>query len=293
MKILLTGSNGQLGWELMNQSKAFGFEMKGVDLPQLDISDSVQVRDIVADYRPSLVINAAAYTSVDGAETEKDLAFIVNRDSPAYLAQLCSNEGIPLIHFSTDYVFNGNKKTPYKETDPASPLNIYGQSKLEGEINIRSTLKKHIIFRTSWLYGIYGHNFVKTMLGLGRERKSIQVVKDQYGSPTSTNDLSEAVLTIVSKIQNRNNIEWGTYHYCGQGITSWHGFAKAIFDIAKHITSLKIKHVEPVSSDAFASKATRPDFSALDCQRIKKHFGIHTKPWRQSLEIMINRLFNE
>ncbi|MBW1813839.1 MAG: dTDP-4-dehydrorhamnose reductase [Deltaproteobacteria bacterium] len=293
MKILLTGSNGQLGWELMNQSKAFGFEMKGVDLPQLDISDSVQVRDIVADYRPSLVINAAAYTSVDGAETEKDLAFIVNRDSPAHLAQLCSNEDIPLIHFSTDYVFNGNKKTPYKETDPASPLNIYGQSKLEGEINIRSTLKEHIIFRTSWLYGIYGHNFVKTMLGLGRERKSIQVVKDQYGSPTSTNDLSEAVLTIVSKIQNRNNIEWGTYHYCGQGITSWHGFAKAIFDIAKHITSLKIKHVEPVSSDAFASKATRPDFSALDCQRIKKHFGIHTKSWRQSLEIMINRLFNE
>ncbi|MBW1845930.1 MAG: dTDP-4-dehydrorhamnose reductase [Deltaproteobacteria bacterium] len=293
MKILLTGSNGQLGWELMNQSKAFGFEMKGVDLPQLDISDSVQVRDIVADYRPSLVINAAAYTSVDGAETEKDLAFIVNRDSPAHLAQLCSNEGIPLIHFSTDYVFNGNKKNPYKETDPASPLNIYGQSKLEGEINIRSTLKEHIIFRTSWLYGIYGHNFVKTMLGLGRERKSIQVVKDQYGSPTSTNDLSEAVLTIVSKIQNRNNIEWGTYHYCGQGITSWHGFAKAIFDIAKHITSLKIKHVEPVSSDAFASKATRPDFSALDCQRIKKHFGIHTKSWRQSLEIMINRLFNE
>ncbi|MBW1984019.1 MAG: dTDP-4-dehydrorhamnose reductase [Deltaproteobacteria bacterium] len=293
MKILLTGSNGQLGWELMNQSKAFGFEMKGVDLPQLDISDSVQVRNIVADYRPSLVINAAAYTSVDGAETEKDLAFIVNRDSPAHLAQLCSNEDIPLIHFSTDYVFNGNKKTPYKETDPASPLNIYGQSKLEGEINIRSTLKEHIIFRTSWLYGIYGHNFVKTMLGLGRERKSIQVVKDQYGSPTSTNDLSEAVLTIVSKIQNRNNIEWGTYHYCGQGITSWHGFAKAIFDIAKHITSLKIKHVEPVSSDAFASKATRPDFSALDCQRIKKHFGIHTKSWRQSLEIMINRLFNE
>ena len=293
MNILLTGSNGQLGWELMNQSKAFGFEMKGVDLPQLDISDSVQVRDIVANYRPSLVINAAAYTNVDGAETEKDLAFSVNRDAPAYLAELCSNESIPLIHFSTDYVFNGNKKTPYKETDHVSPLNIYGQSKLEGEIKIRSTLKEHIIFRTAWLYGIYGHNFVKTILGLGREKESIQVVEDQYGSPTSAIDLSETVLTIVSKIQNKADIEWGTYHYCGQGTTSWHGFAEAIFDIAKHITSLKVQHVEPVRSDAFASKATRPDFSTLDCQRIKKHFGIHTKPWRQSLEIMINRLFNE
>jgi len=293
MKILLTGSNGQLGCELMNQGKAFGFEIKGVDLPQFDITDSGQVEDIVADYKPSLVINAAAYTNVDGAETEKDLAFFVNRDASARLAELCSNENIPLIHFSTDYVFNGNKKTPYKETDPVSPINIYGHSKLEGELKIRSKLKEHIILRTSWLYGIYGHNFVKTMLELGREKESIQVVVNQYGSPTSASDLSEAVFTIVSKIQKKAHIEWGTYNYCGHGLISWHGFAEAIFDIAKRITSLKMQHVEPVRSNEFVSKATRPDFSALDCQRIKKLFCIHTKPWRKSLETMINRLFNE
>lgn len=293
MKIFLIGSQGQLGWELFRQGKELGFEIKDVDRPQFDITDPDQVTNIISDFEPSLVINSAAYTNVDGAETQKDLAFLVNRDAPAHLAELCSSAGIPLIHFSTDYVFNGEKDVPYKETDTVSPLNIYGQSKLEGEISIRSRLNKHIIIRTSWLYGIHGQNFVKTMLSLGKEKESIQVVADQFGSPTNAADLSESVLTIVSTIQNRAKIQWGTYHYCGQGITSWYGFSKAIFDIAKKISPLKIQHVEPVSSNSFASKSSRPAFSALDCERIKKHFCIHTKPWRQSLNIMINRLFNE
>lgn len=293
MKIFLTGSNGQLGWELIRQGKEFGFEIKGVDLPQCDITDLTQIERNISEYKPSLVINAAAFTNVDGAETQKDLAFSVNRDAPSHLADICSIVGIPLIHFSTDYVFDGNKNVPYKETDSVTPLSIYGQSKLEGENCIRSRLKEHIIIRTSWLYGIHGHNFVKKMLKLGNEKESIHVVNDQFGSPTSAADLSEAVFTIVSKTQNSANIDWGTYHYCGQGITTWHGFSQEIFDIAKKIFPLKIQHLEPVLSNEFASKAPRPAFSALDCERIQKYFGIHTKPWPHSLSIMINRLFNE
>jgi len=293
MKILLTGSNGQLGWELFKQCKEVGFEIKGVDLPEHDITNAVQVEKNILDYGPSLVINAAAFTNVDGAETEQDLAFLVNRDAPAHLAQLCSYTGIPLIHFSTDYVFDGQKDVPYKETDPVSPLNVYGQSKLEGEIRIRSRLEEHIIIRTSWLYGTHGKNFVKTMLTLGEKRESIKVVNDQFGSPTSTADLSEAILKIVSIIQNKNATAWGTYHYCGQGITSWHGFSQAIFNIAKNVLPLKIKRIEPIPSNVFNAKADRPAFSSLDCRHINKKFGINTKPWRKSLEIMINRLINE
>ena len=293
MKILLTGSKGQLGSEIFNQIKDLGAEVRGEDLPQLDITNPVQLKNTFLDYKPSLVINTAAYTNVDGAETEKNLAFLVNKEAPAHLAQLCSNNGIPLIHLSTDFVFNGKKDTPYKETDPVSPLSVYGQSKLEGEINIHSRLKKHIIIRTSWLYGLHGHNFVKTMLNLGKKKESIQVVDDQFGSPTSAADLSEAILSIVLKIKNNVDICWGTYHYCGKGITSWYGFSKKIFDIANKISPLKVKRIEPVSTKLFKTKATRPAFSALDCERINKHFAIDTKPWQKSLEIMINKLFNE
>ncbi len=293
MKIVVIGSNGQLGWEILQQGKACGCEMKGVDLPLVDITNNTQAVNLFTLYQPELVINAAAYTHVDGAETEKDLAFRVNRDAPGHLAYLCSTFGIPLIHFSTDYVFDGKGDVPYKETDPVSPVNVYGQSKLEGENRIRSELQKHIIIRTSWLYGIHGNNFVKAMLRLGKEKESVQVVADQFGSPTSTADLSESVLHIASHIQNRTNIAWGTYHYCGRGITTWHEFSQEIFDIAKSMTSLIVRQVEPIPSTVFVSKASRPAFSALDCQQIQTHFGIQTKPWRHSLKVMIHRFFNE
>lgn len=293
MKILLFGSKGQLGSEIMYQSRQLNCHIKGVDLPEIDITNFSQLENTLTDFKPNLVINAAAYTNVDTAEIEQDLAFSVNRDVPAHLAQLCTNEGISLIHFSTDYVFDGQKAVPYKETDPVSPLNVYGQSKLEGEISIRSGLEEHIIIRTSWLYGTQGHNFVKTMLTLGKNKEMIQVVTDQFGCPTSAADLSETVLKIIMNIQDKTDICWGTYHYCGKGITSWYHFSQAIFDIATKISPLKIKYVKPVSTNLNIAKAARPAFSALDCQRIKTNFGISTHPWHKSLEIMINRLFNE
>lgn len=292
MTIIVTGSSGQLGSELLRHGKRFGLKMTGLDLPEWDMTNRTHMENAVSRYRPSLILNAAAYTNVDGAETEKDLAFAVNKDAPSHLAKLCSRSGIPLIHFSTDYVFSGDRKFPYRETDPVSPASIYGQSKLAGENGVRSFLREHMIIRTSWLYGVYGHNFVKTMLRLGKEKESIQVVADQFGCPTSAEDLAESAFIIVSKIYGGIDMPWGTYHYCGRGITTWHEFSQSIFETARTLTSIKVRHVEAVSSDKFPGIAPRPAFSALDCDHIKMNLGIQTKPWRQSLKIMINRLFN-
>lgn len=291
MKIIIIGSKGQLGWELVRQSQDFSFEILGVDLPQLDITNVAQVKNTIANFQPSLVINAAAYTDVDKAETEQSLAWAVNRDGPANLAVVCAKSDIPLIHISTDYVFDGQKGIPYIETDPVSPLGIYGKSKAAGENKVRSRLKEHIILRTSWLYGVHGHNFVKTMLKLGKEKNVIKVVADQYGSPTSAADLAEAVWIIAAHIRNSTEIAWGTYHYCGHGITTWHGFAQTLFEMARPYGSIITSKVEPITTDEYPTRTRRPPFSALDCHLIKKRFGISPKPWRESLKNTIDRIF--
>ncbi len=293
MKILVTGSKGQLGRELTRQSKDFGFEVLAADLPELDITDLIQVEDMVEKSQASLVINAAAYTNVDRAETEQELAFAVNTTGPANLAVSCAKVDIPLIQISTDFVFDGKKGTPYIETDPVSPLSVYGKSKADGDNKVRSKAKKHIILRTSWLYGLYGQNFVKTMLRLGNEKESIKVVADQFGSPTSATDLAETLLAIADKIQNSSTVNWGTYHYCGHGVTTWHGFAEKIFEIARKYESIKITNVKPVTTSEYSTKAKRPSFSALDCSLIKKYFEITPEPWQKSLEIIINQIYSD
>ncbi len=290
MKILVTGSKGQLGRELISQGKQFNFEILSFDLPELDITDIIQVEKILSNSQPSLVINAAAYTNVDGAESEQTLVYKVNRDGPANLAKACAKANIPLIHISTDYVFDGGKGTPYIETDPVSPTGIYGKSKEQGEAEVRSHLNQHIILRTAWLYGIHGNNFVKTMLKLGREKKIIKVVADQHGCPTSADDLAEAVLIIADKIRNSSKIKWGTYHYCGHGITTWHKFAETIFEITKEYDLMGIPKIEPVTTAEYPTKAKRPAFSALDCGLIYKNFGISAKPWQESLKRTIRAL---
>ncbi|MBW2569552.1 MAG: dTDP-4-dehydrorhamnose reductase [Deltaproteobacteria bacterium] len=290
MKILVTGSKGQLGSELISQGKQFDFEILPFDLPELDITDIIQVEKILSKSQPSLVINAAAYTNVDSAESEQTLAYKANRDGPANLAKACAKAKIPLIHISTDYVFDGREKTPYIETDPVSPTGVYGKSKEQGEAEVRSHLNQHIILRTAWLYGIHGHNFVKTMLKLGRKKKIIKVVADQYGCPTSSDDLAEAVLTIADDIRNNSKIKWGTYHYCGQGITTWHKFTETIFEITKQYDSTGIPRIEPVTTAEYPTKAKRPAFSALDCSLIYKNFGISAKPWQESLKRTIRAL---
>jgi len=291
MKILVIGSKGQLGHELLIQGNNSGYEILPADLPDLDITDKTQVKHWLERFQPSFVVNAAAYTNVDKAETEQNFAFAVNRDGPANLAEACAKLEIPLIHISTDFIFDGKKSSPYIESDPVSPLSVYGKSKQEGENEVRSRLKKHIILRTAWLYGVHGQNFVKTMLRLGREKEVISVVSDQFGSPTSAADLAEAVLQIISRIKKySDDINWGTYHYCGHGITTWHVFAKEIINLAKHYIPIKTITVKPISTAEYPTKATRPCFSALDCNLIKKNFGINIKPWQDSLKTVIRQV---
>jgi len=293
MRVLLTGADGQLGRELIRQYRAFNIELWAFKHPELDITRPNQIKTIVAKTAPSLVVNAAAYTDVDKAETEADLAFEVNKTAAGFLARCCAERNIPLIHISSDYVFDGTKGKPYHETDPIAPLGIYGRSKAEGETVIRSGLKKHIILRTSWLYSVYGGNFVKTMLDLGTKKKVIPVVADQFGSPTSASDLAETVLTIAARIGDTADLDWGTYHYCGNGITSWHGLAEEIMKLASPYLHLQTQRVEAITTAEYPTPAKRPAYSALDCSRIKKFFGIDQEPWQQSLRRTIERIFSE
>jgi dTDP-4-dehydrorhamnose reductase len=293
MKILVVGANGQLGWELCRKGEKQGFEIVSLDLPEFDISDPLAVKRAVSQAGLSLVINAAAYTAVDKAESEPKLAFAINRDGPAYLASSCGEAGIPLIHISTDYVFDGDKRGPYLEIDPVSPLGVYGKSKAEGEAEVRDHLHEHIIIRTAWLYGVHGQNFVKTMLRLGSEREVVRVVADRSGCPTYAADLAEAILAIALFIKERRQIAWGTYHCSGKGVTTWHGFAEAIFALARQHVSFKVKRVEPISSAEYPTSAKRPANSALDCSLLTRNFGIQPKPWPESLAHMIQRYYQE
>ncbi len=290
LKILITGSNGQLGRELVLEGQKIDFEIIATGHAELDITKPAQIEKQLAQYQPALVVNTAAYTAVDAAESDPDLAFRVNRDGPANLAAACVEMGIALIQISTDYVFNGRKKKPYAESDPLSPLGVYARSKAAGEDQVRSLLPAHIILRTSWLYGVFGRNFVKTMMALGKEKKMIKVVDDQFGSPTSAQDLAQTIMDLALHLQKNTNVNWGTYHFCGQGLTSWHQFAVRIFDFAQPYHLFARPRLEPVSTNQYPTAASRPPYSGLDCTRIQKNFGIRPKPWQKSLETTITRI---
>ncbi len=292
MKILVTGANGQLGRELIHCGPKKDFEILARDRAALDITDPSAVTREVSQSDVSLVVNAAAYTGVDRAESEPELAYGVNRHGPANLASVCAKAGIPLFHISTDYVFDGRKKDSYLETDQISPLGVYGKSKAAGEVEIRNRLREHIIIRTSWLYGVHGHNFVNTMLRLGRQNESVRVVADQFGCPTYAADLAESISAIAAQFLKFRQIAWGTYHYCGKGVTSWHGFAEAIFKLAGQYTSLRVKRVEPISTAEYSTPAQRPAHSVLDCSMLAKEFGIRPQPWPERLARMLEVKFS-
>jgi len=290
MKVLITGAQGQLGRELAAQGQLWGGHVQAPSEDDLDIIDLEKVERIIALQQPDRVINAAAYTRVDSAESEAAVAFEVNKTGCANLARICAKNHIPLIHISTDYVFDGQKGTPYLETDPISPVGVYARSKAEGEIEIRKRLKEHIILRTSWLYGIHGHNFVKTMLNLAQTKQTIRVVSDQYGSPTSAADLARTLLTISDRLQSVSDADWGTYHYCGRGVVSWHAFAEKIMELARRCGDIRTTRVDPVTSAEYPTRAVRPSYSALDCGRINTRFGIRPQSWQKSLEKTIRKL---
>ena len=292
MTLLVMGAKGQLGREICLQGGAHGLDVLGFDLPDLDITDPAAVEKTMAGTKPSLVVNAAAYTAVDRAESEPDSAFAVNRDGPANLASLCSEAGIPLVHISTDYVFSGEKGGAYLESDPISPLGVYGESKAAGEEEVRRHLREHLILRTSWLYGVHGANFVKTMLRLAKNEKTLRVVSDQFGCPTFAADLAEAVLMIAARYRYGRETAWGTYHYCGEGNASWHRFAETIFSLARPYDTLRVKEVTAIKTEEYPTPARRPANSSLDCSLIHDRFGISPRPWRDSLSDMIARMFS-
>jgi dTDP-4-dehydrorhamnose reductase len=293
MKVLITGANGQLGRELVRLGQHVDFEVHGLNRQQLDITNKSQIQQIFTRISPALVINAAAYTNVDRAENESDLAFAVNKNGPSYLARFCADHHLTLIHISTDYVFDGTKSRPYQESDPIAPLGVYGQSKAQGEAAIRSVLSNHIIIRTSWLYGVYGNNFVKTILKLATEKTALRVVADQFGSPTSAAGLAEAILTIAKKISANEKFDWGTYHYCCKGITSWYGLAEKIIELAAPYAVLQARQVEAITTEEWPTPAKRPPYSALNCSRLESQFGIAPESWQQSLKHTIDRIFSE
>lgn len=285
--ILITGAQGQVGRELV--ARAAGRRVVGLGREALDITDPASVRQALADFRPALVVNAAAYTAVDRAESEPAMAFAVNADGPENLAAGCARAGIPLLHLSTDYVFDGTKPGPYVEDDPAAPLGVYGESKWQGECAIRERLEAHLILRVAWVFGAHGGNFVKTMLRLGRERPELRVVADQQGGPTPAAAIAETLLALADRALARERFPWGTYHYCGAPATTWHGFATAIFDDASARGLLPRRPaVEPIATADYPTLARRPANSVLDCSRLAHELGIGQPKWRTGLSDMLD-----
>lgn len=287
VKVFITGAHGQVGLALQRQASMRGWQMMAVDRDDLDITDANAISAAVGRYSPDAVINAAAYTAVDGAEARSDISYAVNRDGPANLAAACARLDIPLVHYSTDYVFDGTKEDAYAEDDPVAPLGVYGASKLAGEQAVHSACTKYLILRTSWVFSAHGHNFVKTMLRLGKEHGQLQVVADQYGKPTSAAELARLTGEILEKAEGR----WGIYHAAQPPVTSWHGFAEAIFAEAhRQGIELKVTEVLALTTAEYPTPARRPANSALNCEHLEASFGLIIRPWQESLAEVIGEL---
>jgi len=287
-RILLIGKDGQLGQELQPFLASIG-SLVCVGRDTLDLSQTQEIERLIEEIKPEWVINAAAYTAVDKAESEPELAMKINGIAPGILAKVCQQLDATLIHISTDYVFDGTQSHPYIETDSTHPIGVYGQSKLAGEIAIQETQAKFAILRTAWVYGVGGSgNFVKTMLRLGKEREEIRVVSDQVGSPTWTGDLA---LSIVQLMPLLNTQTYGIYHCTNSGVTSWYDFAIAIFEEAKLLGfPLKIERVIPITTPEYPTPASRPAYSVLSGKKLANVLGNHPPQWRQGLRKMLQQL---
>lgn len=284
MKVLLTGANGQLG-RCFQDRLPEGWEVWATDTSELDITKKGDVIAAVSNYNPDVIVNAAAYTAVDKAESNIKMAELVNKFGPENLAIAAKACSALFFHVSTDYVFDGYSTTPYVETDKTNPLSVYGKTKLDGEIAAASILPETIIIRTAWVFSEYGNNFVKTMLRLGRERDSIGIVDDQRGCPTYAGDIAHAIISLT-----KNNAKGGVYHFCGDIEVSWYDFAKTIFDVARKNEIIKIvPTVKPIRTEEYPTPAHRPSYSTLDCTKIK-NVGINPSSWECALIDVVNKL---
>lgn len=282
MVVLVTGSSGQLGQSLQFIAKNHpDIDFVFCSSEQLDIVNFDNCETIFSKYKPDYCINAAAYTAVDKAESEPEKAHLINVIGSKNVAQVCKKHNAILLHISTDFVFDGEKTSPYNEEDITNPIGVYGKTKLEGEQIIHSILKKHFIVRTSWLYSQFGNNFMKTMLRLASERDSLSIVNDQIGTPTNAVDLAEALINIIQKTNNSQLAigNFGIYHFSNEGECIWYDFAKKIFEIHKIEINLN-----PIPTSGFPTPAKRPKYSVLDKSKIKKVFGVEIMNWEESLK---------
>jgi dTDP-4-dehydrorhamnose reductase len=279
MKILLTGSAGQLGRELKRSLACLG-ELVACDRGQLDLADPLKLRDAVRAIAPAVIVNAAAYTAVDQAESHPSVADAINATAPGILGEEAKRLGALLIHYSTDYVFDGTKAAAYTEDDAPAPLAAYGRSKHAGELAISASGARHLILRTSWVYGLHGSNFMRTMWRLGREREELRVIDDQFGAPTWTRHLADATALVVGRCDAPS----GLYHLTASGETSWHGYAEAIFAEARRAGLLeRAPRVHRIASADYPLPAARPANSRLDCSRFRRDFGLSLPDWRTGL----------
>ncbi|WP_055447270.1 dTDP-4-dehydrorhamnose reductase [Lacinutrix mariniflava] len=279
-KVLVTGSNGQLGQCLQSLALQTDFEFSFFNSTTLDISSKENINTIF-NSTYDFCINCAAYTAVDKAEEEKEKANLINNIAVRNIAESCKTNNITLIHISTDFVFNGNKTEPYHENDETKPISVYGQTKLDGEKAIQDTLKQHFIIRTSWLYSQFGNNFLKSMLNLAKTRSTLSIVSDQVGTPTYAMDLAKTIIVLIK--QNKNH---GTYHYSNNGVASWFDFANEIFRRTK--TTIELNSI-PTSQ--YPTAANRPHYSVLNKTKLKQNFNVIIPEWEESLETCLKALF--
>lgn len=289
MKILLTGGNGQVGWELIRALLPLG-EVIVTNRAQADLADLDNLRRTVQKYSADVIVNAAAYTAVDKAETEENLALRINAEAPGVLAEEAKKTGALLIHYSTDYVFDGTKISAYAEDDAPNPVNIYGQSKLTGEKAVQATGVDYLILRTSWVYAARGHNFLKSVLRLAAEREELNIVADQIGSPTWARLIAETTAHVIrqSMLERRSGgFDSGLYHLTSAGETSWHGFAQTIVDIVRQQgnQTLKNRIINPIPTADYPLPAKRPANSLLSTSRLERHFGLKMPAWDKALKL--------
>ena len=292
-KILVTGNKGQVGFELMKTLAPLG-KVIGVDIKECDLAQSAMIDALLDRVKPDIIVNTAAYTAVDKAESEPTLAHAINAQAPKTLARQASRRNIPIIHFSTDYIFDGTKEDAYFEEDSANPQSVYGKTKWLGEEAVRSNAAKHVILRTSWVFGAHGVNFLKTILKLSKERDKMSIVADQVGAPTSARMLADVTAEIVKQLlQEFSYRKYGTYHLVADGETSWHGYAKYVVEQANALgmeTKLDPKNIKSIKTKDFPLPAARPANSRLDTTKIKETFGITLSTWQSEVDLVLNGL---
>ena len=289
--IAILGASGQIGQALQRAAANRRVPLILAGRPDVDFENKASLHAFFATHRPALVINAAAYTAVDKAETQAHAARVANSDGPAILAELCQSHGAALIHLSTDYVFDGATLQPYVESDPCRPLNVYGATKAAGEEAVRSALGRHCIIRTAWVYSSAGQNFLNTMLRLGSERDVLRVVADQHGAPTCADDIAQTLLDMAPRLMANNESApvWGTFHLTASGATTWYGFAEEIFRLA-HQAGRRVPRLEAISAADYPAAAVRPKYSVLDTTKLAQTFGFKLPDWHSSLAACFDRL---